>query len=112
MDLEKSANQRANDVYDRLRLILNNPYLRASDVQVKKLGGYGAKIVANGQLIVPIGAGEARANDTTPMGLAEVWAARLRTVLPKLNARPDLFRISNSYPTRNRVATTSLRTYR
>ena len=97
-DLDKSADERANDVYDRLRLVLNNPNLRASDIKVKKLGGYGAKIVANGQLIVPIGREEARMSDTTPMKLAQMWATRLRTVLPSLNARPDLFQVANTYP--------------
>lgn len=96
-DLYKSADARANDVYDRLRLILNNPYLRGSDIQVKPMGGYGAKIVANGQLIVPIGMAEAQANNSTPMGLAKVWAERLATVMPKLNARPDLFVQANNY---------------
>ncbi|MGC4042824.1 MAG: hypothetical protein QM758_03395 [Armatimonas sp.] len=96
-DLYKSADDRANDVYDRLRLILNNPYLRGSDIQVKPMGNYGAKIVANGQLIVPIGKAEAEANNSTPMGLAKVWAANLAKVMPKLNARPDLFVMANSY---------------
>lgn len=90
-DLDKTANERADDVYDRLRYILNNPRFKASDIKVKPLGGYGAKIVANGQLIVPIGMKEAEANGSTPMKLAEEWAVHLRQVMPKLNARPDLF---------------------
>jgi hypothetical protein len=96
-DLYKTANNRADDVYDRLRNILNNPYLRGSDIQVKPLGNYGAKIVANGQLIVPIGMAEAQAHGTTPMALARDWAAHLAKVMPKLNARPDLFVMANSY---------------
>ena len=96
-DLGKTGEQRANDVYDRLRLILNNPKLKASDIQVKELGNYGVKIVANNQLIVPIGAEEAKAYNTTPMELGKKWAAHLQKVLPKLNARPDLFQKKNTY---------------
>ena len=96
-DLDKTANQRADDVYDRLRYILNNPRFKGSDIKVKPLGDYGAKIVANGQLIVPIGAQEAQANGSTPMKLAEDWASHLRKVMPKLNARPDLFNKKNRY---------------
>jgi hypothetical protein len=96
-DLGKTADQRANDVYDRLRTILNNPKFKASDIQVKPLGNYGAKIVASNQLIVPIGAKEAEANKSTPMKLAETWAANLRKVMPKLNARPDMFAKKNKY---------------
>lgn len=90
-DLDKTAQERSNDIYDRIRLILNNPRLKGSDIQVKPLGDYGAKIVANGQLIVPIGVREAEAHGSTPMALAEDWATHLRKVLPKLTARPDLF---------------------
>ena len=96
-DLDKTATQRADDVYDRLRNILNNPRFKGSDILVKPLGDYGAKIVANGQLIVPIGAQEAEANGSTPMKLAEEWATHLRKVMPKLNARPDLFNKKNRY---------------
>jgi hypothetical protein len=96
-DLGKTADQRANDVYDRLRTILNNPKFKGSDIQVKPLGNYGAKIVANNQLIVPIGMKEAEANKSTPMKLAETWAANLRKVMPKLNARPDMFAKKNKY---------------
>ena len=90
-DLDKTADERADDVYDRLRYILNNPRFKGSDIQVKELGNYGAKIVANNHLIVPIGVREAEANGSTPMKLAEEWATHLRKVMPKLNARPDLF---------------------
>lgn len=90
-DLDKTANERSDDVYDRLRYILNNPRFKSSDIKVKELGNYGAKIVANNQLIVPIGVREAEAHGSTPMKLAEEWADHLRKVMPKLNARPDLF---------------------
>ena len=96
-DLDKTAQQRSDDVYDRLRNILNNPRFKGSDIQVKPLGDYGAKIVANNQLIVPIGDQEAKANDSTPMKLAETWAVNLRKVMPRLNARPDLFLQTNKY---------------
>lgn len=95
-DLDKTDLVRSDDVYDRIRLILNNPRLKASDIQVKPLGDYGFKIVANGHLIVPIGSREARAHGSTPRALAEEWAAHLRKVMPKLTARPDLFSEMNS----------------
>ncbi|MGC4044519.1 MAG: hypothetical protein QM758_12060 [Armatimonas sp.] len=96
-DLGKTDEQRANDVYDRLRTILNSPNFRGSQIKVKKMGNYGVKIVANNQLIVPIGEEEAKANGTTPMKLGQEWAAHLRKVMPKLNARPDLFVKKNKY---------------
>lgn len=91
VDLSKDAKTRADDSYDRLRFILNNPKLKGRDIQVKNLGDYGVKIVANDQLIVPIGAAEAEAHHTTPLALAKSWATHLRQVLPNLTARPDLF---------------------
>ncbi|MBB6053525.1 hypothetical protein [Armatimonas rosea] len=96
-DLDKTAQERSNDVYDRIRTILNNPRFKASDIQVKPLGDYGAKIVANGQLIVPIGNAEAEAHGSTHMALAEEWAKHLREVMPKLRARPDIFVQNNKY---------------
>ncbi len=90
-DLDKDMKTRVDDSHDRLRFILNNPKLKSKDITVKKLGNYGAKIVANGQLIVPIGVQEASAHSATPMQLAKDWAFHLRQVLPKLTARPDLF---------------------
>ena len=96
-DLDKTAQERSNDVYDRIRTILNNPRYKASDIQVKALGDYGAKIVANGQLIVPIGAAEAEAHGSTHRALAEEWAKHLRQVMPKLRARPDLFTQNHKY---------------
>ena len=96
-DLDKTDQERSDDVYDRLRNILNNPRLKASDIQVKALGDYGFKIVANSELIVPVGAEEAKAHGSTPRALAEEWAVHLRKVMPKLRARPDLFKQKNKY---------------
>lgn len=96
-DLDKTAQERSNDVYDRIRTILNNPRFKASDIQVKALGDYGTKIVANGQLIVPIGNSEAEAHGSTHRALAEEWAKHLREVMPKLRARPDLFSQNHKY---------------
>lgn len=96
-DLDKTDQQRSDDVYDRIRNILNNPKFKASDIQCKPLGDYGYKIVANGHLIVPIGAQEAEAHGSTTQALAEEWTKHLREVMPKLRARPDLFRQKNKY---------------
>lgn len=103
-DLDKSARERSNDCYDRLRYILNDPLLKASDIQVKPLGNYGMKIVANGQLIIPIGAAEARAHDTTTRALAQEWVLHLRQILPSLTARPDLFAKSNAIYIKQKIA--------
>lgn len=102
-DLDKTAQERSDDVYDRLRNILNNPRLKGSDIQVKPLGNYGAKIIANGTLIVPIGAREAQAHGSTIMALAEEWAMHLRKVLPLLRSRPDLFQQNNTYSGKKRL---------
>lgn len=96
-DLDKTAQERSDGVYDRLRYILNNPRFKASDIQVKPLEDYGVKIVANGHLIVPIGAREAEAHGSTPMALGKEWVAHLRKVMPNLRARPDLFQQKNRY---------------
>jgi hypothetical protein len=102
-DLDKGQAQRADDCYDRLRYILNNPRLKAQDIQVRELGSYGAKIVANGQLIIPIGIAEAQAHGMTPQELAQDWAAHLRKVLPKLTARPDLTEIAYRHAPKQHV---------
>ena len=94
MDLDKSMESRANDVYDRIRYVLNNPNLRSADIKVRRLGDYGYKIVANNELIVPIGPKEAEAHGMTMQGLANEWVTHLRSVLPKLTARPDLLATS------------------
>ena len=91
VDLNKDAKTRADDSYDRLRFVLSNPKLKGKDIKVKPLGDNSYKIVANGLLIVPIGAAEAEAHNTTPLALAKSWAVHLRRVLPMLTARPDLF---------------------
>lgn len=100
-DLGKSDQTRSDDVYDRLRNILNNPRLKASDIQYKPLGDYGYKIIANGHLIVPIGAREAEAHGSTIQALAQEWTQHLRKVMPKLRARPDLFQKNHRYSKKN-----------
>lgn len=88
MDLDRDIQYRADGVYDRLRYVLNNPKLAPRDIQVKPMGDYGVKIVANGQLIVPIGDAEAAAHGKSRMALAQEWAQRLRRVLPPRTAQP------------------------
>jgi hypothetical protein len=45
--------------------------------------GTDAVIYAGGRLFITVTPADAKANDTTPLQLAAVWAQRLRTILPK-----------------------------
>lgn len=89
-DLGKSSAVRASDCYDRMRYILGDSQMQASDIRAKPLENYGVKIVARGKLIAVIGAEEAKAHGVTMTVLSRQWVETLRSKLSMLRARPDL----------------------
>lgn len=84
-----SIKERADAITDRLVLILSNPNLKPSDIQVVPLTNHEAKITVGNRLLVTVDRQTARYNQTTPFLLAQSWAAHLRRVLPRVNVKPN-----------------------
>lgn len=80
-----SAQERTDIIQKRANSVLTYGRYTVDDIHVKPVGEDVAVYVGD-QLLVTADWCEARANRTTPRGLAEVWAARLREIMPK--ARP------------------------
>lgn len=81
-----TAEQRADIIRTRLIPILSNANLRAEDITVSDSVSSPTIYVA-GQQLITIDWNLARYNKTTPMGLAQAWAANLRRVLPQAAAK-------------------------
>jgi hypothetical protein len=82
--------QRADAVRARLTPILGFAGLKAADVTVRQTRpGQDAAIYVRDSLLITVDRSLAGANGTTPEALARVWADRLRTVLPRVAARPE-----------------------
>jgi hypothetical protein len=78
-----SPDQRAQQIQNRVNEILAHGPIRPHDVQVEPLGNE-ATVDVKGQLLFTADWATARFNHTTPMLLAEGWAAHMRRVLPSL----------------------------
>ena len=81
--------QRADEIIERLRPILELPGLRAEDIRVQRdaLSGE-AMIMVRDLPLVTVDYELARANNTaTPFALAQEWVARLRSILPQVSTR-------------------------
>jgi len=80
-----SIAERANAIQMRANNLLRGGK-EYGKVTVKK-SGKDANIYVDGTFFMTVGPGDARANHTTPMKLANIWAERLRVMLPK--STPD-----------------------
>ena len=74
--------QRVAQVQQRLIQIGQSP-IYASDIAVKPIG-YDAAIYVKGRLLITVDSPMARAQQSTALGLANIWASRLQTMLPEL----------------------------
>ena len=83
-----SIEQRADTLQERLVTILAAPDLRPSDITVAP-SGKDCKILVKGKLFVTATQTDASFNKTTTRQLANIWADHIRTVLPKVNAKPN-----------------------
>ncbi len=83
-----TAQQRADNVRDRLVTILSLTHLSAADVRVqgnRHRPKQDASIYIRHRLLITIDAGLAAANHTTQLALAEQWAAALTAILPEVS---------------------------
>jgi hypothetical protein len=78
-----SATQRARHIQDRVNHFLGMGPIRPSQITVEPLGNE-ATVDVKGHLLFTADWATARFNNTTPMALADEWAARMRRVLPDL----------------------------
>jgi len=81
--------QRADEVIERLRSILELPGLRAEDIRVQRDPMSGeAMVMVRDLTLVTVDYELARANNTaTPFALAQEWVSRLRPILPQVSTR-------------------------
>lgn len=84
-----SVKQRADAVTDRLRFILADPNLKASDIVAVSIDNSNAKIMVKDRILVTIDMDTAKLDSTTPIKLARSWAEHLRKVLPQVNVQPN-----------------------
>lgn len=78
-----NAQERADAVQARANELLTLDPIDLSTVIVKKVGRE-APIYAGGKLLVTVNECDARANKTTVMKLAKIWAARFREIYPNV----------------------------
>lgn len=78
-----TAEQRADAIQTRANELLTLDGLDLSTVTVSKVGKEAA-IYAGGRLLVTVHECDARANKTTPMKLAQIWADRFREIYPSV----------------------------
>ena len=83
-----TAEQRAEIVRDRLVPILSLTDLKASDVTVRSgPGDIWAAIYVREKILVTVSQSLAQANQTKPTPLAEIYAEKLRRILPQVNIK-------------------------
>lgn len=78
-----SVAERAEAIQHRVNDLLVLGGIDLDTVQVQ-MAGKDAVIYANGKVLVTVDECTARANSTTPEGLATVWANRFRDIYPRV----------------------------
>jgi hypothetical protein len=84
-----TAEQRAQAVTDRLTVILGDALIRPADVRPVTADKKTVKILVKNRLLVTVTPEDGKANGLSAMQQANVWVKQLRSVLPKINARPN-----------------------
>jgi len=84
-----TVKQRADKVTERLVTILGDPHLRPDDIQALPNGKSEAKIMVKNQLLYTVDMPTARRNSTTPIKLAQSYVTHLRSLLPRINVKPN-----------------------
>jgi hypothetical protein len=82
---QSSVDDRVGILYDRLRYILADTDLRASDIR-----RVGSSVMVKNRLLVTVTAADGEVNKTPASVLAQEWTMRLQKQLPILKSRPDL----------------------
>jgi hypothetical protein len=78
-----SPDQRAEHIQNRVNKLLGEGPIYPSDITVQPVGNE-AEVLVKGQLLFTADWATARFNQSTPMELANMWADRVRAILPKL----------------------------
>ena len=78
-----STSERATQIQARVNKFLGMGPIRTADIQAVMEGGE-AVVQVKGQTLFTADRATAKYNRTTPMQLAEIWAGRMRAVLPGL----------------------------
>ena len=78
-----STAERATQIQARVNKFLGMGPIRPGDIVARRYGGE-AVVLVKGQTLFTADWATARYNRTTPMQLAQIWAERMRGVLPGL----------------------------
>lgn len=84
-----SVKQRADKVTERLVNFLGDADLKPTDIQALSNGKSEAKITIKGKLFYTVDAQTAKRENMTPLKSAQHYVDMLRTVLPKVNVKPN-----------------------
>lgn len=84
-----SVKQRADKVTERLVNILGDPNLKPTDIQAQTNGKSEAKIMVKKALLYTVDAQTAKRENMTPLKAAQHYVDMLRSVLPKVNVKPN-----------------------
>lgn len=84
-----SVKQRADKVTERLVNFLGDAELKPTDIQAAPNGKAEAKITIKGRIFYTVDAQTAKRENMTPLKAAQHYVDSLRTVLPKVNVKPN-----------------------
>lgn len=85
----KTAEQRADDVTDRLPEILGDSQLSPSDITLVPAKGKTYQILVKRRLLITVTPEDGKANQRTALQQATAWAEQARRALPQINAQPN-----------------------
>jgi hypothetical protein len=85
----KSVKQRADDITDRLPVILGDSQLRPENIVATKGAKNTMKIMVKDRLLLTVTPEDGKANGLTTAQQAQIWLKSLRRVLPTINAKPN-----------------------
>lgn len=85
----KTAQQRADQVTERLPDILGDSNLQASDITLTPDTGGKYKILVKQRLLVTVTPEDGKVNGITAQKQAAIWLAQIQKILPLVNAQPN-----------------------
>lgn len=85
----KSPQERADDVTDRLAVILGDDTLTSRDVSIVSDKSDTLKIMVKQYLLITVTPQDGKPNQKTAREQAEIWAEAARRLLPEVNAMPN-----------------------
>lgn len=85
----KSIKERADEITDRLPVILGLSALKPTEINTVKADKNTIKIMVRKNLLVTVTPEDGKANGLTTMQQAQSWLKNLRRVLPRVTAQPN-----------------------